>query len=213
MPCSPSKRSRFEKPGRRFDSNDFPSMWRLLIFFSAIGIALALIARWWFGMRVLAAEGKRTCHCDLDKWLPAPDDEAVIHRSEGTADEFGRQLRLKALAEWREREPKAAGARESAKKFGLAVPPLSGIVAIMGMVIAKIPVVGGISVLMAATALAAILGLLSIAPELQAIMKNARELRERKYFPRRDDEDAVIKCAIAYAWKEALPPILKMFQK
>ncbi len=188
-------------------------MWRLLILFSVISIAAALIARWWFGLRILKSEGGRTCVCDLDKWLPAPGDDAVIHRAEGTADEFGKQLRLKALSEWREREPKAAGARESSKKFGLAVPPLSGIVAVMAMVIAKIPVIGAISVLMAATALAAILSLLSIAPELQAIMRNAREMREKKHFPRRDDEEAVINCALAHAWKEALPPILKLLQK
>lgn len=187
-------------------------MWRLLIFFSAIGIAAALIARWWFGLRILKSEGGRSCVCDLDKWLPAPGDDALIHRAEGTAEEFGKQLRLKALSEWREREPKAAGARESSKKFGLAVPPLSGIVAVMAMIVAKIPVVGAISVFLAATALAAILSLLSITPELQAIMRNAREMRERKQFPHCEDEEAVIRCAIAHAWKDALPPILKLLQ-
>jgi hypothetical protein len=188
-------------------------MWRLLLIFSVIGISAALIARWWYGLRVLKAEGSRTCVCDLDRWLPAPGDEALVHRAEGTAEEFGKQLRLKALSEWREREPKAAGARESSKKFGLAVPPLSGIVVILAVMVAKIPVVGAISVVLAATTLAAILGLLSIAPELQAIMRNARELREKKHFPRRDDEEAVIRCAIAHAWKDALPPILQMLQK
>lgn len=188
-------------------------MWRLLILFSALGIAVALIARWWCGLRVLADTGTRLCHCDLEQWLPAPGDEALIHRSEGTANEFGKQLRLKALAAWREHAPKAAAARESSKKFGLAVPPLSGVVAIMAAVIAKIPVIGAISILLAATALAALLGLLSIAPELQAIMKHATELRGKKVFRRRDDEDAVIQCAIAHAWKESLPPILRIFQK
>ena len=188
-------------------------MWRILFFFSALGIAVSLVARWWFGMRVLETEGKRPCRCDLGNWMPAPDDASVVHRSEESADEFGKQLRLKALAEWREQAPKAAKSRESAKRFGLAVPPLSGIVAIMTVIIAKIPVFGAIAVVLAATALAAVLGLMSIAPELQAITAAARRMRETKSFPRRDDEDAVIQCAIAHAWKETLPPILQMFQR
>jgi hypothetical protein len=188
-------------------------MWKLLFMFAGVAVAASLIARWWFGIRVLANEGGRPCRCDLSKWLPSPGDEALIHRAEESAAEFGSQLRLKALAEWRERNPKAAASRESARRFGLAVPPLSGIVAIMAAIIAKIPVLGAIAVFMAATALAAMLGILSLAPELQAIMHSARKLRENKSFPRRDDEDAVIQCAMAHAWKETLPPILKILQK
>jgi hypothetical protein len=188
-------------------------MWKLLLMFSGVAIAASLIARWWFGVRVLNQEGGRPCRCDLGKWLPPPSDEALTHRAEESAAEFGNQLRLKALAEWRERNPKAAGSRESARRFGLAVPPLSGIVAFMAAIIAKIPIIGAISVLLAATALAAVLGILSLAPELQAIMHSARKLRENKSFPRRDEEDAVIQCAIAHAWKASLPPILKILQK
>jgi hypothetical protein len=188
-------------------------MWKLLFLFAGVAIAAALLARWWFGIRILTNVGGRPCRCDLGKWLPPPGDEALIHRAEESAAEFGSQLRLKALAEWRERNPKAAGSRESARRFGLAVPPLSGIVAIMAALIAKIPILGAISVFMAATALAAILGILSLAAELQAIMHSATKLRETKSFPRRDDEDAVIQCAMAHAWKETLPPILKLLQK
>ncbi len=86
-------------------------MWRLLLLFSALPIAAALIARWWFGMRVLADEGNRACRCDLANWMPVADDTAVIHRAEGSAAEFGRQLRLKALTTWFEFDPKAATAR------------------------------------------------------------------------------------------------------
>lgn len=188
-------------------------MWRLLFLFSAIAIAAVLIARWWFGMRVLQTEGQRPCRCDLGVWMPAPEDSAVIHRAEGTAEEFGKQLRLKALAEWEERDPKSFAARESSKRFGLAVPPLSGIVALMAVLVAKIPAIGAIAAFLAATSLSAVLGILSLAPELQAIMTTARKARENKSFPRRDDEDAVIECAIAHAWKESLPPILRILQK
>lgn len=188
-------------------------MWRLLLLFSALPLAAALIARWWFGMRVLADDGKRACRCDLGKWLPPPEDSAVIHRAEESAGEFGRQLRLKALAEWREQDPKAAAAREGSRRFGLAVPPLAGIVAVFAIITAKIPVMGGVAVLLAATALAAALGILSLAPELAAITRAAKKLRESRGFPRRDDEDAVIRSAAAHAWKEALPPVLSLIQR
>ena len=188
-------------------------MWRLLLLFSAIPIVTALIARWWFGMRVLADEGKRACRCDLATWMPVAEDSAVIHRAEESAGEFGRQLRLKALEEWKTQDPKAAGARESTRRFGMAVPPLAGIIAIFAVLVAKIPIMGGFSVLLAATALSAALGVLSLAPEIAAITRASRKLREKKSFPRRDDEEAVIRCAVAHAWKETLPPLLALLQR
>jgi hypothetical protein len=188
-------------------------MWRLLFLLSALPIAAGLIARWFFGLRILDEQGARPCRCDLGTWMPLPEDSAVVHRAEESAAEFGRQLRLKALAEWRERDPQAAVARENSRRFGIAVPPFSGIIAVFAVLVAKIPVMGGISVLLAATALASALGVLSLAPELAAITQAARKVRERKSFPQRDDEDAVIRCAVAHAWKETLPPILALLQR
>jgi hypothetical protein len=188
-------------------------MWRFLFLFAAIAIVASLISRWWFGIRILQSFGKRPCRCDLAKWLPAPGDPALIHRAEATASEFGRDLRLKALAEWRERDPKAAKSRESARRFGLAVPPLSGIVALLAVFVAKLIVFGGIAIFVGATAIAALIGVLSIAAELQAISLSARNVKSRKTFPQRDDEDAVIRAAFAHAWMETLPPILSKFQK
>jgi hypothetical protein len=95
----------------------------------------------------------------------------------------------------------------------MAVPPLSGVVAVFSTIVAKIPLIGGISLLLAATALASALGLLSLPPELQAISQYARKLRSNASFPNRDDEDAVIRCAIAHAWKNSLPPILTLVQR
>lgn len=188
-------------------------MWRLLLLISALCLAAALIARWFFGMRVLAEEGKRPCRCDLATWMPLPEDSAVIHRAEESAAEFGRQLRLKALAEWRAADAKAATARENSRRFGTAVPPLSGMIAVFAVLVGKIPVMAGFSVLLAATALASVLGVLSLAPELAAINREAKKLRAAKNFPRRDDEDAVIRCAVAHAWKETLPPVLSLLQR
>lgn len=184
-------------------------MFRLILFFSLIPLALALLARWWFGVRVLAGDGKLPCRCDLTRWLPSPGDAAVVHRAEESAGEFGRQLRLKALAEWHERDPKAATSREKTRRFGTAVPPLSAIVAVFAVLVGKIPVLGAIAILLAATALAAALGLLALPPELGVIARTARKAREEHHFPNSDEEEAVIRCAIAHAWDAALPPILR----
>lgn len=188
-------------------------MFRLILFLSLFPIAIALVARWWFGLRLLTTEGSRLCRCDLTNWMPAPGDDAVIHRAEATAGEFGRQLRLKALAEWAEKDPKAAKAREGARRFGLAVPPLSGVVAVFAVIVGKVPVVGAIAILLGATAVATAIGLLSLPAELAAITRAAGKVRKTKGFPRQDDEDAVIRCAIAHAWEAALPPILRWVQK
>jgi len=188
-------------------------MFRLILFLSLIPIAIALAARWWFGVRILTTEGSRGCVCDLSKWMPAPGDSAVIHRAEESAVEFGRQLRLKALAEWQERDPKAAGARENTRRFGIAVPPLSGVVAVFAVIVGKVPVMGAFAIVLGAAAVAAMLGLLALPPELAAITRAAHRSREAGCFPHRDDEDAVNRCAIAHAWNEALPPILRWIQK
>lgn len=184
-------------------------MFRLILFFSLIPLALALLARWWFGARVLAADGNRPCRCDLTRWLPAPGDAAVIHRAEASAAEFGRQLHLKALAAWRDDNPKAAASRDKSRRFGLAVPPLSGLVAVFAVLVGKVPVIGAITILLGATALATVLALLALPAELTAIARTARRIRDENNFPNRDDQDAVIRCASAHAWTKALPPILR----
>lgn len=188
-------------------------MWKLLFLFSTIPIVASLAARWWFGLRVLTQYGGRPCKCDLARWNPPAAEGEVIQREEQSAYEFGRQLRLKALEEWKEVDPRGAASRASSKRFGMAVPPLSGIVAIMAVVVAKIPLFGAISCALAATSLAAVLGILSLAPELAAINRLMRKFRESRCFPRSDDEEAAIRCAIAHAWKESLPPAIAMFQR
>ena len=188
-------------------------MFRVILFISFFPIALALGARWWFGVRVLATAGKRNCRCDLARWLPSPDDVAVIHRAENTAAEFGMELRRKALAEWSKLDPKAAASRENTRRFGLAVPPLSGMVAVFAVFVGKIPIVGAFAIPLAGTALAAMLGLLTLPPELSAISRGARKLRDDRSFPSDEDSDAVIRCAMAHAWDLSLPPVLRWLHR
>lgn len=188
-------------------------MWRLLLLFSVIPIALAFAARWWFGMRVLGEYGGRPCRCDITRWAPLAKAPEVILREEESAHEFGRQLWLKALEEWRTDDPKGAASRLSAKRFGMAVPPLSGIVAAMAVVVAKIPAMGSIAVFLAATALSAVFGALSLAGELAAINRAARKMRDARAFARRDDEESVIRCAMAHAWVDTFPPIFGLVQR
>jgi len=75
--------------------------------------------------------------------------------------------------------------------------------------VGKIPLLGAVSILLAATAVAAVLGVLTLAPELGAINRAASKVRKDGDFPARDDEDAVIRCAVAHAWNLALPPVLR----
>lgn len=183
-------------------------MWRLLLIFSVLPILAAMASRWWFGLRVLSDEGKRLCRCNPEKWA-VPQDGSM----EQSASEFGRQLRLQALEEWKARDPKAAGSRENSRRFGMAVPPMSGIIAVFAFIVAKIGLAGAMAVFASATALSCAFGLLSLAPELRAIAVTARKMRNDRSFPRSSDEDAVVNCAVAHAWKETLPPVLSLIQR
>ena len=164
-------------------------------------------------MRVLVADGPRNCRCDLGSWFPPPGDTTVVHRAENAAGNFGRDLRVKALAEWKKNEPKAVVSREKARRFGLAVPPLSAIVAILGVLAARIPLIVAIAIVLGSILLATVFDILTLPLELNAIMRYAGKVRGDKSFPDRDDEDAVIRCAIAHAWDHAMPPVLRYFLK
>jgi hypothetical protein len=188
-------------------------MFRLILFFSIIALAIAMIARWWFGIRILKTEGSRLCRCDLEQWTPPPGDKAQVHRAEESAAVFGHQLRLKALESWKKDDPKSAKSRVGAKRFGLAVPPLSGMVAVLAVFVGKMPIPGVAIIMIGATAVACVMSLLSLPVELSAITREAVKTNKQRVFPNRDDEEAVIHCAIAQAWEDALPPILKWFQK
>ena len=124
------------------------------------------------------------------------------------AETLGRELRRIALKRWAERDPKAARSREAAHRFGLAVPPLTLVVLVFAVVLAKLPLFGALTIALGAIALSAAIGLLSIGAELRTVAKTAGELRGKHVFRRVDDEEALIACARAAVWMNSLPPIL-----
>lgn len=177
---------------------------------SMVPIVAALAARWYFGLRVLAQEGGRPCRRDSRK---LPDSTVAKLPDEECAARFGEELRTQAMVEWKTSDPKAAESRQGTKRFGMAVPPLSAIVAIFAVAVAKIPLAAALAIFLVAIAISCALSISSLPAELAAITRTAKRLRESRAFPRRDDEDAVIRCANARAWNETLPPMLSSLQR
>lgn len=188
-------------------------MFRLLILLAVLPIVAAFVARWWLGIRILAAAGRRQCTCDLSRWEDAFGEGNLPPSKSGDARMFAELLRKSALADWKTRDPKTSASREGARRFGMAVPPLSLMVAILAVAVGKIPVTGVIAIFLLALAFSVAISYLSISLELNAILTAARRLRGTGAFHRRDDEDAVIQAASALAWKEAAPPVFNLIQK
>jgi len=184
-------------------------MFRLILFLSLFPVAISLLLRWWFGVRVLKSIGTQTCRCDLNTWPANPEDPNATHRATETAAVFGEQLRNRALTAWKKTDPKAAKARENCRRFGTAVPPLSAMVAVFAVIVGKIPIMGAVAILFAATAIAAAMSLLSLPSELAIITRAAGITRKQRHFPNSDDEDAVIRCALAHAWEASVPAFLR----
>jgi hypothetical protein len=186
---------------------------RLLIIIAALPIVITFVIRWWFGLRVLASSKRRQCRCDLDKWERAFGSENLPPSDSGDAILFATALRKAALEDWKTREPKAAISREGTRRFGLAVPPLAAMVAIMASLVGRIPFTMALAIFLLAIAFSAVISYLSITTELKAILIICRRLQDSRIFTRRDDEEAVIEATRALAWKEAAPPIFNLIQR
>ncbi len=185
-------------------------MFRLAILLAAIPIIAALFARWYFGTRILSRTGTRQCSCDLNRWEKSFGSAHLPLAEKADAQVYANLLHETTLQEWRTREPKSAASREGARKFGMAVPPLAAIVAILALIVGKIPISGVFAIFLVSTALAVIFAYLSIAPELKAILATSRRLRDTRVFHRSDDENAVIATTKALAWKKVAPPVLNL---
>lgn len=133
--------------------------------------------------------------------------------SSGDLITYADLFRKTALADWRVRDKKTAISREGTRRFGMAVPPLTAMIVILGIMVGRITPTYAIAIFLLAAAFSAIIAYLSIAPEIQALLITSRRLRSSGIFHRRDDEDAVIEAAIALTWKEAAPPIFNLIQR
>lgn len=180
--------------------------------FSLIPPLLALALRWWYGTRVLATLGPRVCRADLAKWLPEPESATVARRSEETAHLIGYYLWQHALREWMKRDAKAAKARAKAKGFASIVTPFTVLIVAFALILGKLHIVGAFALVIGSLAMAAVFAYLSLASELREVARAGNRLREAGAFRLRDDEDAVIECAMAHAWHQALPPVLRWLQ-
>lgn len=188
-------------------------MFKLLIIISAFPIIAAFLLRWWFGTRLLSSTGTRQCSCNLGKWEETFGKDTLPPSATADASVHAELLHKAALADWKTREPKAAATREAVRRFGMAVPPLTAMVAILGMLVGRIPFGIVIGIFFLSIALAATFAYLGLAPELRTIALTARRLRDTRIYARRDDEDAVIQAATALAWKDAAPPIFNLIQR
>ena len=168
-------------------------------------LAAALLLRGWFGKREFAHFGGRTCEADPERWQSWAGEKPP---GKNDAVTLGRELRRVAMRRWSDQDPKAARAREAARRFGFAVPPLTIVVLVFAMVSMKLPLFGALAIALGAIALSAAVGLLSIGVELRAVARAVGEVRGLRIFRRTDDEEAVIACAQAAVWMAALPPIL-----
>jgi hypothetical protein len=186
---------------------------RFLILLAALPIVAAFVGRWWLGLRVLSSIGRRQCSCDLALWEKFFGTENLPPSKSGDARIFAEALRKNALEDWKSREPKAAASREGVRRFGMAVPPFSLMIVILGVIVGRVPAIWAIPVFLLAVAFAVIMSYLSVAPELNAMLLASRRLRSSGAFHRRDDEDAVIAATNALVWKEAAPPVFNLIQR
>lgn len=180
-------------------------LWRLLLLISLVPIAVGLVLRWWLGTRVLLARGGHLVNPNSAVWKTLTASSDIPD----TAAAAGELLREASFRDWQEREPAAARARVSVRRFGMAVPPLAIAVAMLGLIAVRIPFAGVLAVIFAATGIATAMSLLSLAAELRAVAHAAARLRESRAFRRADDENAVIDCAAAQVWAHSLPPLLR----
>jgi len=186
---------------------------RLLLIISLIPIVIAFVVRWWFGTRIITTLGHKEAQCNLDKWQNTFGSDLLPPSNREKTVIYAELVRKSALLEWKIRDPKAAKSREAVRNFGMAVPPLSLMCAVMGFFVGSITISVVILIFLIALALASTFAYLSIGQELQALLITSRRLRDARVFPRSDDESAVLNTATALCWKEAAPPIFKLIQK
>lgn len=182
---------------------------RIIFLLAALAVIAAIVAQRWFGKRVQDSHRARRCKVDGRRWVELFGEAAVLPEGELSAVDLGRELRKAALADWEKEDPRSSGARDAARRFGLAVPPLTILVVVFAVILMKLLLFTALAIILAATALACGFGILSVGAELGAVARASRKVREKRVFARSDDEEAVIECAAAEVWTQALPPMVR----
>lgn len=185
--------------------------WKYLLLASLLIVVGSVLVRAWFGKRVIAASGGRVCRVRGERWREVLGERIPVPADPPYATVCGIGVRAAALEQWKKDDPRAARSREAAKRFGLAVPPLTVVVVVFAILVMKLGPLNAIPVVLGATALACVFGLLSTGSELRAVARTMRKVREAYVFPNSEDEDAVAACAAAEVWMQALPPVLRWF--
>ena len=184
-------------------------MLRLIFILSVLPILAAVVAAWWFGARVLARWGGAPCRVDVGRWQRLFGADADRLEEDMTAAALAREIHRRAITQWKREDPRAAAARAGAKRFGMAVPPMSVLVMALGALAGRLPVFGAVAGVLGAVALASVFMILSIGAELSMILALMRQLQERRVFIRSDDERAVAECLTAWVWEDSIPPVLR----
>lgn len=163
-------------------------MHRLLLVASLIVIAAALAARWWLVLRVLAQADEEA----KNETAPPSRRGALLHRQ--------------ALAEWQHDDPKGAALRNAQLRFGMAVPPLSLLVAIFAAAVGRVPPALALTIPLAATALSVLVGFSGLPRELVALSRHISGRSGAR------TDDAGIRCALAHAKDRVFPTALRWLQ-
>lgn len=145
--------------------------------------------------------------------LPAKDsNQSCVCSDEAPALLFARQLHALALRDWQQSDPRGYRARSANQRFITAVPPLALMVAVLASLAARIPWLHSMAAVVTSIALVTVFSFLSLSGELAAVNRTIRRIRDLQAFPHPDDESAIIRCARALAWDQALPAVLKLLR-
>lgn len=138
------------------------------------------------------------------KWLRLPT-EAAESRSAYAHGQVALRVGLYLLSL---RDPKALERRRWALRFGHVFPIFTLIVAVFGVLVAKIHFGWVLAIVLTSLALAACAQVLTVNAERQAAELACVVLEKKRILPRLSDEEVVVAATRAWSWVGVLPGIL-----
>lgn len=177
----------------------------LLILLSALVLAAAWLARWWFWWRI-RDQGRRTeCSMSvsaLKEALGFPPKKEEPLRDAAALGSAMRECGLRLL----EADGLAIARRRRTGWWSLRIlPGLLLVVLVFAAVSRWMPLAWAIAVAMLILAFHVLARASGLAVELRAVARAREELDKRGGFHRLSEEEAVITCARASAWDSVLP--------